>query len=268
MINNIPGSTRVINTSTSQVTPVAAVASSKTGLIAPAQSEGGPILSSLSRQLAASAERAEVRDKTLDRRQLGVEARRLRSQITSDDPVHNSEVPDTDDQDLLKRARDATDYVTRFHLHGRSLKNPFAELSREQLNLIVHDEHGPYTINERHAAYYEIVGLESKWNKTLWGPADIESAMNDGRTPGFYTEVLNHYKTLPLIEQADYPEEYETRLLARIKEESDPSAEKSKDFKLLTLFEVLAKLKTFGNQEAAGDVGANAGAASVKETSD
>lgn len=264
MINNIPGSTRVINTSTSQVTPVA---SSKTGLIAPAQSEGGPILSSLSRQLAASAERAEVRDKTLDRRQLGVEARRLRSQITSDDPVHNSEIPDTDDQDLLKRARDATDYVTRFHLHGRSLKNPFAELSREQLNLIVHDEHGPYTINERHAAYYEIVGLESKWNKTLWGPADIESAMNDGRTPGFYTEVLNHYKTLPLIEQADYPEEYETRLLARIKEDSDPNGKKPKEFKLLTLFEVLAKLKKFDNQETADEASPAVGATSVTTTS-
>ena len=217
-------------------------------------SDGAPLLSSLSRQLAASASRAEVRDRTLDRQQLGDEARRLRGQIMGDSyeaqkSVHNSEVPDTDDQDLLKRAEQATEYLARFHLEGRNLKNPFAELSREQLNLIVHDEHGPYTINERRAAYYEIKGVESKWNNTLWGPAEIESAANNGRTPGFYTEVLNHYKSLPLIEQADYPEEYETRLLANIKEDSDPSAEKPKDFKLLTLFEILANLKRPGKNE-------------------
>ncbi|WP_341522338.1 hypothetical protein AABC73_02620 [Pseudomonas sp. G.S.17] len=272
MINSIPGGMRVTHASVSQVGHSPAVASSQPELASPVGSEGAPLLSSLSRQLAASASRAEVRDRTLDRQQLGDEARRLRGQIMGDSyeaqkSLHNSEVPDTDDQDLSKRAEQATEYLARFHLEGRNLKNPFAELSREQLNLIVHDEHGPYTINERRAAYYEINGVESKWNKTLWGPADIESAMNDGRTPGFYTEVLNHYKTLPLIEQADYPEEYETRLLARIKEDSDPNGKKPKEFKLLTLFEVLAKLKKFDNQETADEASPAVGATSVTTTS-
>jgi hypothetical protein len=271
MINNIPGSTRVINTSTPQVAPVASVASSKTGLIAPAKSEGGPILSSLSRQLAASAKRVEALEQTLDRQQLKVEAQRLRHQILGDayqaqKEIHNAEIPKTTDPDLLERAKQATLHVVHSDRHDRSVKNPFADLSREQLNYIVYDESGAYTINERRAAWYQVSDIETNWNKGLWGPAEAEKAATGGRKPGFYTEVLNHYKTLPPIEQADYPEDYEARLLANIKEDSDPSTEKPKDFKLLTLFEVLAKLKAFDNQETAGDVGANAVAASVKES--
>lgn len=273
MINGIPGGMRVTHASVTQAAHIPSVASRQAGLAASAGSKGVPVLSSLSRQLATSATRAEARDQTLDRQQLGVEARRLRGQIMGDSyeaqkNIHNSEIPDTDDQDLLKRAKQATDYLIGFHQNDRSLKNPFADLSREQLNLIVHDEHGPYTINERRAAYYEINGVESRWNKSLWGPADTESAANDGRTPGFYTEVLEHYKALPLIEQADYPEEYEARLLKRIKEDSDPNFQQPKDIEVLTLFEVLAKLKGFGNQEKVDDASATTGAASINTPSD
>jgi hypothetical protein len=87
--------------------------------------------------------------------------------------------------------------------------------------------------------------METRWNRTLWGPAELESAANDGRTPGFYTAVLNHYKTLPTIEQSRYPEDYEQRTLAIIKEESNPDSTQKKKFRVLTLFEILAKIKHF-----------------------
>ncbi|WP_426117852.1 hypothetical protein [Pseudomonas sp. DSP3-2-2] len=271
MINSIPGSMRVTHASTSQVAHSPAVASSQPGVASPVGSEGAPVLSGLSLQLAASAKRAEVRDQTLDRQQLRVEAQRLRHQILGDayqaqKEIHNSEIPKTTDPDLLERAKQATLHVVHSDRHDRSVKNPFAGLSREHLNFIVYDESGAYTINERRAAWYQVSDIETDWNRGLWGPAEAEKAATGGRKPGFYTEVLNHYKTLPLVEQADYPEDYETRLLANIKEDSDPSTKKPKDFELLTLFEVLAKLKAFGNQEAAGGVGANAGAAPVKDT--
>ena len=254
MINNIPGSTRVINTSTSPVAPVASFASSQPGLEPPAGSESAPVLSSLSLQLAASAKRVEVLEQTLDRQQLKVEAQRLRHQILGDayqaqKEIHNAETPKTTDPDLLERAKQATLHVVHSDRHDRSVKNPFADLSREQLNYIVYDESGAYTINERRAAWYQVSDIETNWNKGLWGPAEAEKAATGGRKPGFYTEVLNHYKTLPPIEQADYPEDYEARLLANIKEDSDPSTKKTKEFKLLTLFEILANLKRPGKNE-------------------
>ncbi|WP_426142329.1 hypothetical protein [Pseudomonas sp. DWP3-1-2] len=209
-----------------------------------------PTLSTLSRQLADSALRADARDSTLDRPQLRVEADRLLSQIFGhhyqvNKELHNSEVPDTNDPELLERARQATLYIIRTDKRDHRLENPFAGLSREQLNLIAYDEKGPYTINERRAAYYGVSDMETRWNRTLWGPAELESAANDGRTPGFYTAVLNHYKTLPTIEQSRYPEDYEQRTLAIIKEESNPDSTQKKKFRILTLFEILAKIKHF-----------------------
>ena len=273
MINSISGSMRVTHASTSQAAHSPTVAANQPGLASPVGSESAPVLSSLSLQLAASAKRVEVLEQTLDRQQLKVEAQRLRHQILGDayqaqKEIHNAEIPKTTDPDLLERAKQATLHVVHSDRHDRSVKNPFADLSREQLNFIVYDESGTYTINERRAAWYQVSNIETNWNRGLWGLAEAEKAATGGRKPGFYTEVLNHYKTLPLVEQADYPEDYETRLLVNIKEDSDPNTKKPKDFELLTLFEVLAKLRAFGNQEVAGDVCANPGAASVKETSD
>jgi hypothetical protein len=204
-------------------------------------------MSTLSRQLADSAVRAEQRDKTMDRRQLAAETRRIMSKMAESDwrldrPDYKIEYPDTSDPELLQRARQAAEYVARY-AHGHTgAKNPFAGLSREQLNLIVYDDQGPYTMDERSAARCAVEAIESEWNRGLWGPADLESAANNGRTPKFYAEVLAHYRSLEPIEQAQYPDNYESRLERQIKEASDPmAAEKQDDFELLTLFELFAR---------------------------
>jgi hypothetical protein len=171
-----------------------------------------------------------------------VEAERLLSQILgdvyqADKASHNTEVPRTIDPDLLDRARQATDYIVRSDKHDRNVKNPFISLSRDQLNLIVYDESGLYTVNERRAAWYGVSDIEAKWNRKLMCDENLESAMNGGRTPMFYAEVMAHYKTLPLIEQVQYPDNYEAKLLVRIDEASNPL--KRKEPKFLTLFEML-----------------------------
>jgi hypothetical protein len=208
-------------------------------------SEGPPQQSSISilaRQLGESAARAELRDGQLDRRQLGMEAERLLSQILGDiyqaeKTSHNQEVPETDNPELLDRARKATEYVVRSDQHDRNVVNPFVGLSREQLNLIVYDDKGSYTINERRAAWYGVSNIEARWNRRLMHESDIESAMKNGRTPNFYAEVIAHYKSLPLIEQAQYPEDYEAKRLVWIQEDSSPWDRREPKF--LTLFEML-----------------------------
>ncbi|KPY47973.1 Uncharacterized protein ALO49_01461 [Pseudomonas savastanoi pv. retacarpa] len=60
--------------------------------------------------------------------------------------LHDAEIPDTDDPALLERAMQATSFS-----NGAG-KNPFAGLSQDQLRLIIYDEGGDFTINERNAA--------------------------------------------------------------------------------------------------------------------
>lgn len=213
-----------------------------------------PELSLLSRQLADSAIRAEARDARFDRSQLGVEADRLLNQIfgdvyQSDKTRHNNEQPKTFDAALLERAARATEYVVRSDKHDKTAKNPFEGLSREQLNLIVYDEDGPYTINERRAAFYGVSDIESSWRRELMVRLDVESAANDGRTPRFYTEVLAQYLSLPAIEQAQLPENYEAELIGRIEENGG----KRDETVIHTLFEILARLLKY--QNAAGLTG-------------
>lgn len=62
-------------------------------------------------------------------------------------------------------------------------------------------------------------------------------------TPRFLTEVLAHYRTLPAIEQAQYPDNYESRLQAKIDEKE--LAAKG-DLQVLSLFEVLAYMRRPG----------------------
>jgi hypothetical protein len=216
------------------------------------------MLSGLSRQLAESAVRAEARDKSMTRRELGAEAARILREKTesnwrSDEIGYVNQVPDTVDPELLERARQASEYVARYARGNLGAQNPFAGLSREQLNLITYDEEGPYTLHERTAAYDAVCDIERKWNHALWGPKRLEAAANNGRTPMFLTEVLAHYRTLEPIEEAQYPDIYESRLEREIKEESDPtSTDKKSDFELLSLFQFLARYGFPGDKKNPG----------------
>ena len=101
-------------------------------------------VSILARQLSDAATRAETR--------VGHKSAELLEPITdgkyfANKAQHDAEIPDTTSEELLTRARQATGFV------NGSNSNPFNGLTRDQLNLIAHDDGGPFTINERRAAW-------------------------------------------------------------------------------------------------------------------
>lgn len=258
MINTVSSGTGIHINPAKQISDVASVPVQEKESIPCDASPAEATLSTLSRQLAESAVRAEHRDKSMNRHQLGAEANRILRVMTetnwrSDETGYVTELPETSDPELLERARQATEYVARFVRGNLGAPNPFAALSREQLNLIVYDEKGPYTLHERTAACSAVLKIEGKWNHALWGPERLESAANNGRTPMFLTEVLAHYRTLEPIEQAQYPDIYESRLEREIKEASDPNfSDKKSDFELLSLFEFLARYGFPGDKKKPG----------------
>jgi hypothetical protein len=200
-------------------------------------------VSTLARQLAESAVRAEARERDMSREQLRAYAMKMHDQL------HRSEadtwapvvpqVPDTDDPELLERARQATNFVISTSRGDRSVRNPFANLTREQTGLIGYDDAGPYTKHEREAALWHGERLEQQWRVGLFARSDEESRQF-GTSVGFYTECLVHHKSLPLIEQVQYGGlEYEARLGRWIAEEMEGFEPTDR---LLTLFEVLARM--------------------------
>jgi hypothetical protein len=216
--------------------------------VAPSQVPGKSDTSSLStlaRQLAESAVRAQAREKEMSRGQLHAYGMRMEDQIfgpsgSETKARYAAEVPKTDDPELLERARQATLYVTRT-LHGDySVKNPFTELTREQAALIAYDDAGPYTRHEREAAYWHGSDLEQQWRVGLFARSEEESRQFGTRV-GFYTEILTHLKGLPTIEHVKYGGlEYEARLGQMIAEEMEGLEPTDR---LLTLFEVLARMR-------------------------
>ena len=186
-------------------------------------SQGGGTLtiSTLAQQLAASASRAEERDKTLTRSELADKAKTALSQIQGDTyfankAKHDSEVPKTNDPELLARAKQATAYVNSAARGGNSEKNPFAGLSREQLANIVYDDSGTYTVNERRAASYEGDRQEEAWRVKVTTQAMAEYN-STGKLTNFFKSVLDHFKELPAIEQAQYPKDYASDLESKIR---------------------------------------------------
>lgn len=185
-------------------------------------SQGGGTLtiSTLAQQLSASASRAEERDKTLTRSELADRAKASLSQIQGDTyfankAKHDSEVPKTSDSELLARAKQATAYVNSAARGGNSEKNPFAGLSREQLANIVYDDSGTYTVNERRAASYEADRQEEAWRVKVTTQA-MNEYNSSGKLTNFFSSVLDHFKELPAIEQAQYPKDYATDLQSKI----------------------------------------------------
>jgi len=168
-------------------------------------------ISTLARQLADSAARAEERDRTLSRKELAAKAESIIDQIAGDSYTRNkekndSEVPKTDDPELLARAKAATAYLHSTWAHGIncSKKNPFAGLSDEQLTLITYDDKGSYTVNERHAAWLESYDRHQAWCEKVCANAMVEYH-NTGKNTELYKACIENYNGLPLIEQVQYP---------------------------------------------------------------
>lgn len=218
MISNIGSNTTAGSAATTNPVTVQAPANPAAASATPAASSTVTI-STLASQLAASAARAQVRDSTLTRTELGAKAKSILDKIIGDSydlnrSKNDSEVPNTKDPALLERAKQATAYTQSNNQGG--VKNPFAGLSGEQLSNIAYDDSGTYTVNERRAAYLESYDREETWRVQVCaqGMAEYNST---GKMTGFFTSVLDHYKGLPAIEQAQYPASYEADLTNKIK---------------------------------------------------
>ena len=168
------------------------------------------VFSSLAQQLSDSASRAEREYAGLSRKELGAKASELLSKITgttydANRAVYNAEVPDSSDPERLARAVQASKFV-----NGNG-SNPFAGLSRDSLALISYDDSGLYTTNERRAAWEEAFDQESAWRKEFAAKAMAEYN-STGKLTDSFSAALEHFKTLPAIEQAQYPGDYEAKL--------------------------------------------------------
>lgn len=206
-------------------------------------------LSTLAQQLSDSALRAEERDNALIRKELGARAEELLGQIQgpnyhANKARHDSEVPNTNDPALLARAQQATDFVNTAN-NGRKTPNPFAGLSSDQLSLIIYDDNGNYTVNERRAASYEAAEQRQAWKREVVAKAMAEYK-NTGKMTNFYSEVLAHYESLPPIEQAQYPVGYTENLQQRIDDDTDHRPKAAQPPDPFSLFAVLDRLNTHG----------------------
>lgn len=167
-------------------------------------------LSTLAKQLNDSAARAESRDSTLSSKELGKLATSIIYKIAGTEyyenrEIHDAEVPDTDDPELLERAKQATQFK-----NGTGA-NPFASLSQDQLRLIIYDESGDYTINERNAAFSENYDREELWSQAI-AKKYVDEYNETGKSTHTLIEMLAHYNDLPPIEKAQYPSNYAANL--------------------------------------------------------
>ncbi|MCD5997469.1 hypothetical protein KDX38_28420 [Pseudomonas sp. CDFA 602] len=160
--------------------------------------------------MSESAERAAARDLSLSRKELGAKASELLGKVAGDGyfankKANDAEVPDTQDPELLARAENATQFV------NGSGKNPFAGMSSDQLSVIIYDDSGSFTTNERRAAWKESFDQESAWRQKVVANAMAEYN-GTGKLTNFFAAALEHYKGLPAVEQAQYSDSYEVKL--------------------------------------------------------
>ncbi|AYZ61870.1 hypothetical protein EGY31_00470 [Burkholderia multivorans] len=164
----------------------------------------------LAQQLSDAESRAQTRNSTLGRKELGARAETIVDQIAGESwaanrAKHDAELPKSDDPQALALAKQATDFS-----HGIGT-NPFKGMSREQLDAIAYDDSGSFTVNERQAAWHEAYDQEQAWRVRVIAEGDLEY-QRTGKQNDFFSEVLKHYKGLPAIEQAQYPDDYASKL--------------------------------------------------------
>ncbi|MDF2641359.1 MAG: hypothetical protein K0R45_631 [Pseudomonas sp.] len=201
-----------------------------------------PVISTLSRQLSDAAERAAVRDKMLTREEMKDLAGRLLAQLSSErytqaDMSKVFQRSSKDDPALIERDRQAVLFNMSAMRGENSVPNPFSGLSREQLVLIAYDETSTFTTNERHSAWRGISAIEYA------SRVDVirrqTAGLLDEQPHLFYLEHLLHYRSLPLIEQAQYPDDYEDMLVADVVRTWTEKPSKDPE-RIRTLFEILA----------------------------
>jgi hypothetical protein len=203
--------------------------------------------SPLASQLNESTARAAKREAQMSHAELGKYGKARVDEFLQETPKANSftramEVPNTRDPELLDRARKASEFVSRTIAGDKHAKSPFENLSREQLNVIVYDDSGMFTQNERRAAWHGVQKMDDAWHKTTLSDGVLEQ-IRTGKASKFYREALSYYKSLPAIEKAvSYPKNTEALINARLKNDATlpgTSNRQAPDRKL-TLYDVLA----------------------------
>ncbi|MND27715.1 MULTISPECIES: hypothetical protein [Pseudomonas] len=167
-------------------------------------------VSTLASQLSEASVRAQARDARLTRTELSSMANNTFNELegtnyTTNKSKYDSEVPDTDSATLLARAKSATQYTNGLG------KNPFSGMPMDQLALITYDDSGTFTVNERRAALEESAKQEFAWRQKVVAEAEFEYN-STGKLTNFSQSVLDHYKGLPPVLQAQYPNNYEAKL--------------------------------------------------------
>jgi len=167
-------------------------------------------LSTLASQLSEASVRAQARDVRLTKMELNSMAKNTFNELeganyTSNKLKYDSEVPDSDNPTLLARAKSATQYTNGVG------KNPFSGMPMDQLTLITYDDSGTFTVNERRAALEESAKQEFAWRQRVVAEAEHEYN-STGKLTKFFQSILDHYKSLPPALQAQYPNNYETKL--------------------------------------------------------
>ncbi|WNW13085.1 hypothetical protein RRX38_18625 [Pseudomonas sp. DTU_2021_1001937_2_SI_NGA_ILE_001] len=198
----------------SQATATSAIstAGNQTGAGNRVSSTATSSLTALGRQLAEAAQRADARYASMDRQSLGAWASSRLAQIGGasweiNKANYANEKPESDDPERLALARQASEAVSG----NAGASNPFQSLPDDQLTLIIYDDSGAFTVNERRAALKVDSEREYAWRRIA-----VAKAMNEynstGKLTKFFGEVLDHYKGLPAVEQAQYPADYAPRL--------------------------------------------------------
>lgn len=144
----------------------------------------------------------------------------------------------SNDGALDVRARRALEVADTDDPHATK---PFAGLSRNQLSLIVYDDSGAYTLNERESARLGVQQIDGAWTYKVITEGRLEKTMTGG-SPTFYRECLAHYRALPKIERAMHPVDYEATTLRRIEEDIEAQRTGKKDQTMLSLVELLARM--------------------------
>lgn len=204
-------------------------------------------VSSLSRLLNDAAVRAETRDAITNRDGLAAIAQSTAHELygesyTRNKAIHDAEVPNSDDSQRLAQAKQATTFT-----NGQG-SNPFKGMSRDQLALIAYDDSGAFTVNERRAALSEADDQEYQWRVKV-----VAKMMDDYNRTGkisaeTHQEVLDHYKSLPAIEESQLPKGYDMQLQGWIQEAKSTESSQHKD-ELESLLEQLTKRLT-NNQKS------------------
>lgn len=167
-------------------------------------------ITTLASQLSAAALRAKATYENSTKEQLRAMSNNVSRLLGGQEYVdnkfkHNAEVPDTEDPALLARARQATFYLNDLG------KNPFAGMPRDQLELIIYDDSGSFTINERKAARRESADQEYAWRKMV-----VDDYFFNKNRPGkaaeFYQKILDHHRGLPVVARSQAPDGYEAKL--------------------------------------------------------